>query len=237
LALLLISLRIEAFASTCEPLLRAAEQRHGIPPGLLQAVALAESGRFDPDGKRLVAWPWTIAAGTEFSSYAPDKQAAIATVQRLLAAGRRNIDVGCMQVNLKHHPDAFPSLEAAFDPERNVAYGAAFLTSLRAETGSWERAVERYHSADPVLGPDYRAVVFDRWDRLRNGGVMLAALQRDEPAVLRPAAGGGRPGLFAWIAPAWRAVPLEPGRSLWNTGPAAPLVLRGRPAPHQGGQG
>ena len=35
-----------------------------------------------------------------------------------MGAGRgvRLMDVGCMQVNLQMHPDAFPSLDAAFDP-------------------------------------------------------------------------------------------------------------------------
>ena len=50
-----------------------------------------------------------------------------------------------MQINLMHHPDAFASLEEAFEPTRNVAYGARFLGQLRDETQSWTRAVERYH--------------------------------------------------------------------------------------------
>ena len=81
------------------------------------------------------------------------KAEAIAHVERLKAAGERNIDVGCMQINLMHHPDAFASLDEAFEPTRNVAYGARFLGALEQETSSWERAVERYHTADPGRGP------------------------------------------------------------------------------------
>ena len=35
-----------------------------------------------------------------------------------------------MQINLFHHPDAFASLDAAFDPMDNIAYGADFLRRL-----------------------------------------------------------------------------------------------------------
>jgi hypothetical protein len=34
--------------------------------------------------------------------------------------GVRSIDIGCMQINLVHHPDAFGSLEAGFDPITNA---------------------------------------------------------------------------------------------------------------------
>ena len=40
------------------------------------------------------------------------------------AQGARSIDVGCMQVNLLHHADAFASLEQAFDPVANARYAA-----------------------------------------------------------------------------------------------------------------
>jgi hypothetical protein len=212
----------------CENLIARAEHQLHVPAGLLQAVALTESGRLDPETGKLGAWPWTIASGTNFSYYAPDKPTAIATVERLLAAGRRNIDVGCMQVNLKHHPDAFSNMAEAFDPARNVDYGAGFLAALRDETGSWDRAVERYHSADPVLGPEYRQVVFARWNKLNGGETMMAAAEMRQPDILRPSpVGAPRSGLFAWIAPAWRSVALSAGQSLWSNGRTKPLLLRG----------
>ena len=55
--------------------------------------------------------------------YYPKKAAAIAAAKSLQAEGVRNIDVDCMQINLMHHKKAFPSIEAAFDPAINVAYG------------------------------------------------------------------------------------------------------------------
>ncbi|MDZ7712446.1 MAG: hypothetical protein U5L06_04740 [Rhodovibrio sp.] len=65
--------------------------------------------------------------------YLPSKAAAIAEVRDLQARGVSNIDVGCMQVNLHWHGDAFESLEQAFDPAYNVAYAAAFLLDLAGQ--------------------------------------------------------------------------------------------------------
>jgi hypothetical protein len=98
---------------------------------------------------------------------------------RLQARGVRNIDVGCMQVNLHYHPDAFASLEEAFDPAANVAYAADFLVELRREARSWTRAVGQYHSREAIRGNGYRAKVFKAWraERHRANRERRAALE------------------------------------------------------------
>ena len=83
------------------------------------------------------------------------------------ARGVRSIDVGCLQVNLMHHPHAFASLKQAFDPKANVDYAARFLRDLFDQTGSWPQAAARYHSATPALGAAYRRKVLAAW--VRNG--------------------------------------------------------------------
>src|SRR5262249_7281282 len=60
-----------------------------------------------------------------------------------------------MQVDLYYHPDAFASLEAAFDPATNVAYAAKFLNELKAETGDWGVATQYYHSRTAYIGQAY----------------------------------------------------------------------------------
>ena len=95
--------------------------------------------------------------------YLPNKAAAIAEVEALRAKGVRNIDVGCMQINLYFHPRAFEDLEQAFDPAQNVAYGATFLSQLRQDSRSWTRAIGRYHSSTPTLSGRYRLKVFRAW--------------------------------------------------------------------------
>jgi hypothetical protein len=146
----------------CEAAIRAAEARERLPPGLLRALAVSEAGRRDPVTGAVAPWPWTVdhaGDGRYFASAAE----AVAWVEELRREGHRNVDVGCVQVNLRRHPGAFPDLGAAFDPAASVAYGARFLAALRAATGSWERAVTLYHSATPGLGEPYRARVYAAW--------------------------------------------------------------------------
>jgi soluble lytic murein transglycosylase-like protein len=136
-----------------------AERAHGLPNHLLNAISKVESGRWHAPSGAILAWPWTVTAGGK-GRFLPSKKAAIAEVERLRARGVRNIDVGCMQVNLRYHPEAFANLEEAFDPRRNVAYATRFLVELRAQWGSWTRAVGNYHSNTPTLSGRYRLKVF-----------------------------------------------------------------------------
>lgn len=135
--------------------------RKGVPAVLMRAIALTESGRWDDREGESVAWPWTVMAEGN-GQFLPSKAAAIAEVRALQARGVRNIDVGCMQINLHFHPDAFSNLDAAFDPVRNATYAAGFLNRLKARTGGWWAAVGRYHSATPRLATYYQSKVADR---------------------------------------------------------------------------
>ena len=154
------------------------EQTHDLPPHLLSAIAMTESGRWHAQRAESLAWPWTVMAEGE-GRFLPSKDAAIETVRELQARGVRNIDVGCMQVNLYHHPEAFDSLETAFDPAANVTYAAQFLVELRREARSWTRAVGQYHSRQAIRGNAYRAKVFKAWraERHRANRERRAALQ------------------------------------------------------------
>ena len=153
-------------ARVCATLAHAAETALGIPSKLVLAVGVIESGRYDKSIGRAEPWPWTINAegkGYRFRS----KAEAILAVEKLQAAGVRSIDVGCMQVNLSYHGDAFADLEEAFDPVMNTAYGAHFLNTLRDERGTWSKAVAAYHSSNPERGVPYRRKVAKAWIALR----------------------------------------------------------------------
>ncbi|MHA1536524.1 MAG: transglycosylase SLT domain-containing protein [Alphaproteobacteria bacterium] len=146
----------------CAAIIQHTESAKGIPARLLGAISLAESGRRDPRTKAVIAWPWTVNAGGDARYYATKAQ-AVAGVRRLKARGVRNIDVGCMQVNLMHHPKAFASLSAAFDPATNVAYAAHYLKKLHGRTGSWVSSVASYHSGDVRRGHPYMLRVLKIW--------------------------------------------------------------------------
>ena len=147
----------------CRSAIALTEQATGVPDRLMQAIAVMESGRRNGAGK-VVPWPWTInveGVGEVFDT----KQQVIAAVEAHRARGARSIDVGCMQVNLMHHADAFASLDEAFDPAANARYAARFLQRLLAQTGSWPRAVAGYHSLTPDIGDDYARKVLAIWAR------------------------------------------------------------------------
>ena len=148
--------------SPCEAAGTAAEQANTLPAGLLLAIGRVESGRPDPSLGRQVPWPWTINAAGR-GQWFETREEAIRATQALLDSGTRSIDVGCFQVNQLYHPAAFAGLDHAFDPAANAAYAARFLTGLYLRTGSWEGAVEAYHSADPSRGVPYRQLVFATW--------------------------------------------------------------------------
>jgi len=161
-----------------------------------------ESGRPDAQGV-INPWPWTINVEGEGHIY-DSKAEAIAAVRAYQARGIRSIDVGCMQVNLMFHPDAFGSLEQAFDPAANAAYAARFLNELYAGAHNWQQATALYHSATPELGADYQRKV--------------AAVLPEELRRPRDVAVGN-----VWSNNVWTA-------NVWNTGagaqPAQPGAAR-----------
>ena len=146
----------------CETAAADAERAFDLPSGLLRAIGLIELGRWERSLNRSTPWPYAIDAGG-YDLYMESLADAVAQVQSLRRQGLQIIDVGCFQINLFFHPDAFSSLEEAFDPVANARYAARFLIGLRERTGSWDTAVAWYHSAVPELGEPYRAKVFAAW--------------------------------------------------------------------------
>ncbi len=197
----------------------------GIPDRLMQAIGVVESGRRDEFGG-VTAWPWTInveGVGEVFET----KAEAVAAVTAHRARGARSIDVGCMQVNLLHHGNAFASLEEAFDPAANARYAAGFLQRLLAQTGSWPRATAGYHSLTPDVGAEYSRKVLAVWARPtleRSAALPLitastatlphlaqtiapVASQGSSPARVLPMAGGAGPTVTGRGLDAYRAAP------------------------------
>ncbi|MCE2576819.1 transglycosylase SLT domain-containing protein [Komagataeibacter sp. FNDCR2] len=148
-------------ASLCAEATTQAERALHIPDGFLSAMSRVESGRTEPYGV-ISAWPWTVNAVGAGHHYAT-REEAIAAVQMFHRQGIVSIDVGCMQVNLQQHPDAFSSLEQAFDPARNALYAGNFLLQMHDRTGSWPRAAAAYHSQTPGIGSSYQWKVLETW--------------------------------------------------------------------------
>ncbi len=224
LALAAFSLAFPAHGSVrtiCATHAAAHEQANRIPSGLVLAVALAESGRWLSEDQATKPWPWTVTSGKD-SFYLPTKDAAIAKVQELKASGRTNIDVGCMQINLHYHPKAFASLDEAFDPNSNIAYGTKFLKELRMQTRSWGKATAFYHSQNRARGNAYRSKVYKFWRGLRPERVLRGG---STPLSEKTAANGEpiffrdrvkRPLISRRVSPLYRpdAIPVFRGGAL-----------------------
>ncbi|WP_207482409.1 transglycosylase SLT domain-containing protein [Arenibaculum pallidiluteum] len=147
--------RAHASPVDCVVLAREAERLHGIPPGILQAIALVESGLGG------VAWPWTLNVGGR-PFYMNSKSDAVVLARAAVDRFGTDVAVGCMQVHLRWHGERFPDHAELINPVTNVRYAAAFLISLRRSHGSWGEAVRHYHGSEPVAQAGYLCRVLQR---------------------------------------------------------------------------
>ena len=154
------------FLNTCRQATERTEKDYRLPKRLLNAISLTETGRWHDKNREIIAWPWTVYSEGR-GRYLPSKRAAIAEVLKLKAKGVKNIDVGCMQVNLYWHPDAFSSLEEAFDPATNTDYAGKLLKKLQRSSRSWNVAIAFYHSQTKKYYIPYRKKVMKIWQEER----------------------------------------------------------------------
>jgi hypothetical protein len=171
---LLFTIPINANPGTCFHAIKRVEEEEGMPKLLMQAISVVESGREMENSKTVLAWPWTLNVEGK-GEYYPTKEQAVRRVKALLRAGVKSIDVGCMQINLAYHPEAFKNIEAALDPYHNALYAAKFLKKLMDERKSWSMAIGHYHSRFQPHYISYRKRVYDQWsqEKLKNAGIMV----------------------------------------------------------------
>ncbi len=169
----------------CDAAGHAAEQAGALPQNMLLSIGYVESGRTDTVTGRVTPWPWTVNADG-VGHYFADEQDAAEFALLAQSEGARDVDVGCFQISLQSHPDAFASMDAAFDPAANAGFAAHFLDSLRIRTGSWEQAIADYHSALPEFGLPYQRRVWAAWQLLGNAPADMEAalLVLPDPSVI-----------------------------------------------------
>lgn len=230
-------------SALCRNAITAAERSTGVPDRLMQSIGAVESGRRNADGT-VSAWPWTINA-EGVGSYFATKAEAMAAVIALRARGVRSVDVGCMQVNLMYHADAFASLEEAFDPGANARYAGRFLQTLLAKTESWPGATAGYHSLTPEVGTDYARKVLAIWARPAprpgaDGAIRQAELQPWAATAAAPVTTTLSTGSSARIIPLPTSIGAAPGMAsghgldAYRAAPTrlASRTMPGRPNPN-----
>jgi len=157
-----ISAQAEDQHSKCSSYFETYEKKYDLPKNLLSSVSATETGRWDKQKKALNSWPWAVNHSGK-SYFFSNKKEAVEFVSSLIINGYKNIDVGCMQVNLKHHPFAFENLYQAFEPQHNIAYAASLIKKLYVSSASWVSAIARYHSGDKERGINYANKVLKQW--------------------------------------------------------------------------
>jgi hypothetical protein len=145
----------------------AAGRQYNIDPVLLYAIALKES-RLGIKGTRTARpWPWTIRArkGLRFDS----KQEAAAALTKIIKSGRKNIDVGLMQINLIYNGKRAETPWSLLDPETNVSIAAEILSeNLKQNKGDMIAAVGKYHNNNPIAGREYAEHVLAMMSAMKN---------------------------------------------------------------------
>ncbi len=223
---------IPAPSALCRAAILQVERTAHVPERLLDAIAIVESGRRDPISGAVYPWPWTINA-EGIGHFYDSKADAIAAVQAFQARGIRSMDVGCLQVNLQYHPEAFSTLDQAFDPVANAAYAAHFLQQLYGQTNAWPLAAAAYHSFTPELGADYARKVLAAWGvpQLPVGSQIVtnaaAALVPQVPTTM-PSPGGRVAVLLPTGNEAIRVMPIAGPVAGPGTAPASPLATTAR---------
>lgn len=128
----------DAFAQSspraaCLEATRRAERIHGVPAGLITAIALAESG--------LHAHALSIGGRAHY----PETREEARTL--LASAGGRSVMAGCVQVNARVHARGS---DWPLDPMMAADWAGGMMARWARETGSWPEALRRWHGGSPA---------------------------------------------------------------------------------------
>ena len=149
---------------------RAVAAERGIPPTVLYAIALTESGR--PMALSGVGrpWPWTLNVGGRGYFFA-SRLAAWQALTDWLRAGKQFIDIGLMQVNWHYHEQRLGTPWQALEPYHNLRVGAEILQDCFMARQDWWVSVGCYHApANPQRAKRYRRRVVSRWQHIVSAG-------------------------------------------------------------------
>ncbi|WP_439899224.1 lytic transglycosylase domain-containing protein [Pseudomonas gingeri] len=164
-------LALPVIAASLPPLAyRWATQGTPVPPQVLYALALQESGTLLRG--RLRPWPWTLnVAGLPYR-YADRQSACNALLLAIEQVGAKRVDAGLGQINLGWNGEHFAHPCQALDPYRNLSVAAGLLLEHKTPEVDWVTAAGRYHR--PVGGAPaerYRKAFAHHLARVTHGPV------------------------------------------------------------------
>lgn len=145
-----------------------AAQAAGVPPAVLYAVALQESGIHLRGQRR--PWPWTLNISGRSHYFSSRTEACLAIHQALTQVKPTRIDVGLAQLNIGYQRDHYSTPCELLTPYRNLTVAALILRQHRQTGEDWLPAIGRYHR--PAGGPiaaSYTRRVSEHLLRLQSG--------------------------------------------------------------------
>lgn len=157
------------------PAYQLAATQAQVPPNLLYAVALQESGR--AMNGRLVPWPWTLNVAGQSRRYGTRREACTNLRQVLRVTPATRVDVGLGQLNAGYQRHRVRQPCELLEPYRNLRLAAIILREQYNPNQSWLMAAGRYHRpAGGVPAVRYRQRVGQHLARLE-----VAATTRRTP--------------------------------------------------------
>ena len=157
--------------NSCEKTIESIELQTDIPKGLLLGIGKAEAIR--KINNKYIIWPWTINHAGK-SMFFDTKKQMRNYVSKNLKKNDFNIDVGCMQINIKWHKNNFKKIVDMFEVGPNISYAASFLLQLKNKHGSWDKAIKHYHSSNPKKNIPYLIKVKSFWKKLDDEKIIKA---------------------------------------------------------------
>ena len=161
----------------CENTIESVELQTDIPKGLLLGIGKAEAIR--KINNKYIIWPWTANHAGK-SLFFDNKEQMKNYVFKNLERKDYNIDVGCMQINIKWHKNNFKKISDMFEVNPNISYAASFLKQLKNKHGSWDKAIKRYHSSDPKKNNPYLIKVKNFWKKAENTKIIKVETNKIE---------------------------------------------------------
>ena len=161
----------------CEKIIKNIELQTDIPKGLLLGIGKAEAIR--KLNNKYIIWPWTINHAGK-SLFFDTKKQMTNYVFKNLQKNDLNIDVGCMQINIKWHKNNFKKISDMFEIDPNISYAASFLKQLKNRHGSWDEAIKYYHSSDPKKNNPYLIKVKSFWKKAEDEKIIKAETNKIE---------------------------------------------------------
>ena len=158
-------------SNLCENTIESIEIQTEIPKGLLLSIGKAEAIRKIKN--KFVIWPWTINHAGK-SMFFDTKKQMRNYVFKNLKRNDFNMDVGCMQINIKWHKNNFKKISDMFEVNPNISYAASFLQQLKNKHGSWDNAIKHYHSSDPKKNKPYLIRVKSFWKKIEDNKIIKA---------------------------------------------------------------